>query len=195
MTVAEYLRQEETSAVRHEYVRGEVFAMVGGTFRHNQIAINLLVHLRAAVRGTCHVVINDVKVQVATDLIYYPDIAVECAERKGDDLILDQPCLVVEVTSRSTRRVDRGEKLDAYCRIPSLRAYLIVDQTRRRVTHHWRDQIGAWRSDELTEMGTMRLSCPETELTLDQIYRDVELPPLGVAEGEWDSGIEEYAAE
>jgi Uma2 family endonuclease len=196
MTVAEYLRHEETSAVRHEYVRGEVFAVTGGTFRHNRIAINVLMHLETAMRGgRCHAVINDVKVQAASDLIYYPDVAVECAERKGDDLILDQPCLVVEVTSKGTRRVDRGEKLDAYCRIPSLRAYLIIDQTRRRVTHHWRDPIGVWQSDELPEMGTIHLSCPETDLTLDQIYRDVELPPLGVAEGDWDSGVEEYGAE
>lgn len=32
---AEYLRMEVQSQVRHEYVNGEVFAMTGGTLRHN----------------------------------------------------------------------------------------------------------------------------------------------------------------
>jgi Uma2 family endonuclease len=195
MTVAAYLRFEEASTIRHEYVRGDVFAMTGGTFRHNQIAGNVFAQLRAATRGgPCHVIISDVKVQAADDLIYYPDVAVECVKRRGDDLILDQPCLVVEVTSRSTRRVDRGEKPEAYRHIPSLRAYLIIDQTRRRVTHHSRDANGQWASTELMDAGSFRVPCPDTTLTLDQIYEGVELPPLGVAE-EWDTGVEEYATE
>src|SRR5262245_7161128 len=158
MTIAEYLRFEEASTVRHEYVRGDVFAMVGGTYRHSQITLNIAVHLKAAVRGgPCHVIVSDVKVQADEDVIYYPDVSVECVARNGDDLILHQPCLVVEVTSRSTRRIDRGEKLDAYRRLPSLRAYLIVDQTRRRVTHHWRDVDGTWMSADVMDSGEITL--------------------------------------
>jgi Uma2 family endonuclease len=195
MSVAEYLRFEHASALRHEYVRGDVFVMVGGTFRHNQITLNIATHLRAgARRGPCHVVMNDMKVQVDEDHIYYPDVAAECVERKGEDLILDQPCLVVEVTSRGTRRIDRGEKLDAYRQIPSLRTYLIVDQSRRRVTHHWRDADGTWMSEEVTDAGAIGLPCPKTTLSLDEIYDDIELPPLGVAEPDWDSE-EDYSTE
>ena len=195
MTVAEYLRYEEASPIRHEYVHGDVYAMTGGTFRHNQITGNVFAQLKAAARGgPCHVIVNDFKVQAAEDLIYYPDVAVECVDRKGEDLLLDQPCVVVEVTSRSTRRVDRGEKLDAYRRIASVRAYLIVDQTGRRVTHHSRQPNGEWTSEEIADKGTIRLPCPATTLTLDQIYEAVELPPMGVAE-EWDSGVEDYATE
>lgn len=187
MTVAEYLRFEEASQVRHEFVHGDVFTMTGGTFRHSQIAGNAFAHLRAAVRGgPCHVSAGDMKVRADQDIIYYPDVAVECVARKGDDLILDQPCLVVEVTSRSTRRIDRGEKLYAYRRIPSLRAYLIVEQSRRRVTHHWRDVDGTWMSADIMDAGEITLACPETSLTLDAIYEGVELPPLGVAEAEAD---------
>jgi Uma2 family endonuclease len=187
MTVAEYLRFEEASTVRHEYVRGDIFTMTGGTYRHSQITLNIAMHLRTVARGgPCHVIVNDVKVQAGEDIIYYPDVAVECVARKGDDLILDQPCLVVEVTSRSTRRIDRGEKLEAYRRMPSLRAYLIVDQSRRRVTHHWRDVDGTWMSADIMDTGEIILACPQTSLTLDAIYEGVELPPLGVAEPEVD---------
>ncbi len=68
--------------------------------------------------------------------------------------------------------------------MPTLRAYLLVEQHRKRVTHHWRDAAGRWQSTDLSGSGVISLPCPETELTLDQIYEDVEMPPLGVAEPE-----------
>ena len=58
------------------------------------------------------------------------------------DIVAREPCIVVEVTSPSTARIDRGEKLEAYRRIPALRAYLIVDHRRRRVERHWRESPG-----------------------------------------------------
>src|SRR5262245_57523730 len=112
MTFAEYLAFDETSDIRHEFVRGEVFAMVPGTFRHNPIALNIAFKLSLAEQtGPCQTVMEDVKVRAGDEIIYYPDVAVECAPRGGEDLILEEPCVVVEVTSRGTRRVDRGEKL------------------------------------------------------------------------------------
>jgi Uma2 family endonuclease len=195
MTFAQYMKAELTSPVRHEFVRGEVFAMVGGTARHNRITGNVFARLKAAEAGTtCRAYVNDVKVRVDSDTVYYPDVVVECVPRGPEDLILDQPCVVVEVTSKGTRRVDRGEKQENYRRIESLRLYLIVDQTRRRVTRHWRADSG-WKSEELAGTGSIPIPCLDTTLTLDQIYEDVEMPPLGVAEPDYDTGVEdeEYA--
>jgi Uma2 family endonuclease len=48
----DYLRREETSDVRHEYVGGEVHAMVGGTLRHNRIAQNITRLLADRLDGT-----------------------------------------------------------------------------------------------------------------------------------------------
>jgi Uma2 family endonuclease len=102
--------------------------------------------------------------------------------------VLDSPCVVVEVTSKSTRRTDRTEKLENYRRIASLELYLIVDQMRRRVSRHWRDG-SEWRLGEIEGDGAVSIPRLETTLTLDVVYEDVELPPLGVAEAaayEWD---------
>jgi len=41
ISVQDYLADELTSEVRHEYVNGEVFAMVGTSAAHNLIALNL----------------------------------------------------------------------------------------------------------------------------------------------------------
>ena len=87
------------------------------------------------------------------------------------------------MTSPSTARIDRGEKLEAYRRIPALRSYLIVDHRRRRVNRHWRDAEGAeWRHEELVAEGRVPVPCLDVELTLDEIYRRVELPAVGEPE-------------
>jgi Uma2 family endonuclease len=91
--------------------------------------------------------------------------------------------VVVEVTSPSTARIDRGEKLDAYRSIATLQAYLIIDHRRRRVERHWRDALGSeWRREEIVGEGRLRVPCLDVELTLDEIYERVELPSVGEPE-------------
>lgn len=51
LTVEEYLRMEEHARVRHEYVAGEVYAISGGTVRHNRIILNIATLLRDAGGG------------------------------------------------------------------------------------------------------------------------------------------------
>jgi Uma2 family endonuclease len=182
MGVGEYLRFEESSPERHEYVAGEVYAMTGATLRHSLIVQNLSFRLMERARGgRCRVHTQNLKLRVGDDRIYYPDVLVLCTALPGDTLVVADPCLVVEVTSPSTARVDRGEKLDAYRRVASLGTYLVVDERRRRVDRHWRDAAGAWRREEYAGQGTGPVACPEaTGLSLDEIYEGVDVP--GVAE-------------
>src|SRR5262245_51494053 len=121
MTVEEYLAFENSSPMRHEFVAGRVYAMTGTTARHNRIVSNIHARLRTATsKGTCAAYFIDLRVRVARNRIYYPDAVVVCTPHHGDALLFETPCLVVEVTSAATRRIDRGEKLDAYLGIPSL---------------------------------------------------------------------------
>ena len=188
MSVEEFLDAERLSPTRHEYVAGQVYAMAGTTGRHNAIALNVVTRLRAAARnGPCAAYIVDLKVRAAPDRIYYPDGVVVCTPHDGDTLVFDEPCLVLEVTSRSTRRIDRGEKLDAYLAIPSLRAYVIAEQDRRHVTLYSREVGGSWNREEVVSSGTMKLPCPPTVLTLDDVYEGVEMPPPTVREDvDWE---------
>ncbi|MBI4546293.1 MAG: Uma2 family endonuclease [Gemmatimonadetes bacterium] len=174
LTLEEYLGLEEASAVKHEYVAGEMYALAGVSPRHNLIALNIAAALRAAARGgPCRVYIADVKLRTPRDRIYYPDVMVVCVPGYEADTIQTAPCVVVEVTSRGTARIDRQEKLLAYQQIPELMAYLIVDQDRRRVERHWRGEDGVWRRTDCTE-GAVPFPCTEIELTMDQIYEGVE---------------------
>ena len=103
-------------------------------------------------------------------------------------IALDQPCLIVEVTSASTRRTDRGEKLDAYRNIDSLRAYLIVEQLRRQVTYYTRDGRSEWTRSDLGNYGELAIPCPLTQLTLEGIYDGVDAVPLKIGEAEPQGG-------
>jgi Uma2 family endonuclease len=145
----DYLRREEASEVRHEYVGGEVHAMVGGTLRHNRIAGNIYRLLTQRLEGTpCQVFMEGVKLHVqAADAVYYPDVLVYCGSNVADDTkVLQDAALVVEVLSDSTMEIDRREKLAAYRKLPALRGYWIVSQTERRVEVHARDGTGQWRA-------------------------------------------------
>jgi Uma2 family endonuclease len=129
----------------------------------------------------------DLLVRADPNRIYYPDCVVVCNPHAGDTVMFDEACLVVEVTSRSTRRTDRGEKLDAYLRMPSLRGYLVIEQTRRHMTAYVRDAAGEWRREEAMAAGSIQLPCLDVPLTLAQVYKGVDLPPLRVREAAVDA--------
>lgn len=175
MTVDEYLAFEEASDVRHEYVDGYVYAMTGGSLRHNAIAGNIYKRLsRAAGDGPCRVFISDVKVRVAESKFYYPNVVAVCGPVDMDGSVIRNPCLIVEVLSPSTRAVDQREKVAAYRTIDSLAAYLTVEQSQRVVEWHYRDgSVGGWGLGAFSA-GTARtripVPCPEVGLTLDEIY-------------------------
>ena len=189
LSLEEFLAFENGAPQRHEFVRGRVFAMSGTTVRHNRVATNIYKKLAAAARGgPCKVYVIDLKVQASNDRVYYPDAVVVCAPHDDMTLMFVAPCLVVEVTSRSTRRIDRGEKLDAYLAMPSVRGYMIAEHDRRHVTMYTRASGGEWLREEIVGTGEVTVPCPTALLSLDDIYEGVEPVPLHVREDADDDG-------
>ncbi len=187
MSLDEYLAWEEGNAVKHEYVSGEAYAMSGVTVRHNLITLNVVRALHAVARRRgCRMLATDVKLRAGADRIYYPDAMMVCGAAASVELVIDEPSLVVEVTSPSTRATDRREKLDAYMRLPSLRSYLIIEQRRRHALIYTRDASAGWTRDEIAGTGDVGIAFLDTPLSLDDIYDDVPLPPRSVGESdEW----------
>jgi Uma2 family endonuclease len=175
----EYLQIEKASRdVRHEYVAGYLYAMVGANRLHNQIAFNLRVQLTNHIGDRpCQVVSETTKVRTPLDDVYYPDVAVTCDPSDSDLLVISRPCLVAEVLSPSTAQVDRREKLRAYEVIPSLQCYLVVYQEEQRVQRYSRAAADEpWETELITD-GMVRVPCPvEAEFPLSSLY--VLLPPL-----------------
>lgn len=82
ITIEDYLEGELLSDIRHEYIDGEVYAMVGASAAHNIIVGNLFAALHAHLRGgPCQVFMADMKTHIQWqegERFYYPDIQVCC---------------------------------------------------------------------------------------------------------------------
>src|SRR5580658_3764330 len=85
LSVEDYLAGELKSEIRHEYIGGLVYAMAGTSSEHNLICQNLLIALRAHLRGKpCQVFMESLKLRLRTaneDIFYYPDLIVTCDPR------------------------------------------------------------------------------------------------------------------
>ena len=174
LSEAEYLASEERSPIRHEYMGGELYAMAGGSQRHNRIALNAASALLSDLRSTpCQVFMSDVKLHVAHDnAYYYPDVMVACNEASplaGEAQIVADPLLVVEVLSPATETIDRREKLAAYRRVPSVMEYVLVSQDRQQVEIYRRQGDIGWlylsfEAGETVEFSSVALALPIGEL-------------------------------
>jgi Uma2 family endonuclease len=176
LTIEEFFKLEESASMRHEYVGGVLYALAGASVRHNLLIGNIVAALRPSARERgCDVLTETVKLRIGDDVVYYPDIMVACNPDDTDPLYRTNPCLIIEVLSPTTSSIDRREKAMAYRRVPDLETYLIVYQDERHIERHWRSPDGAWQHAELHTKGIVPLPCPGIELTIDDLYGDVDL--------------------
>jgi Uma2 family endonuclease len=182
-TLQEYLAAEERSPIKHEFYRGEVFAMAGGTPQHNRIAGNIFARLHRFLEGTpCEPFGSDQRIRVpAADLTTYPDVSVVCGELALDPLdrhAITNPRVIFEVLSESTENYDRGPKFELYQKLDSLAEYIVVSQTEAKIIHYARQDNGSWLYRLIVgKEATLRLPSIDCELPLAAIYRGAELEP------------------
>lgn len=177
MTYAEYRDGELAAEVKHEYLRGEVFAMTGGTPQHSALAARITALLSRELGGRpCRVFSSDLRVRIeATDLATYPDVSVVCDKIEtaaDDDHAIINPSLLVEVLSNSTEAYDRGQEAAHYRRIPSLRAYLLVSQHEPHLELFIRRDDGTWSLLEAEVDQRLRIEPLGIELSVAEVYDD-----------------------
>ncbi len=178
LSAEDYLELEQKSDVRHEYVRGRVFAMAGVTKAHDAIVVNLTVLVGSQIRGSgCRVFSSDMKLRVtATGSFYYPDLMVSCEAYSPKAIFNESPSLIVEVVSPSTSDIDRREKLQAYQTISSLNEYAIVYQDERKIELYRRVLPNNWAATIYQGSEYFVISsipAVEIKLSLDDIYESV----------------------
>ena len=133
ITEQQYLHGELQSQIKHEFVQGEVFAMVGASSAHNWISGNIFAELRTHLKGKpCRPYMSDMKVRIAENF-YYPDVLVDCSDIANDAYFVETPILIVEVMSASTKTYDKTFKLQQYKNIPTLQEYVMVEQNTQLV--------------------------------------------------------------
>lgn len=175
LTEQQYLALERSAAVRSEFHRGEVFAMVGASRNHNLIALNVSSRIHEQLEDRrCEVYQSDMRVKVrASGLYTYPDVVAICGEPQFEDNHVDtllNPQVVLEVLSPSTESWDRGRKFGHYRQVPSLQEYVLISQDRMLVEKFARQSDGQWLLSEL--------SLPDEQLTLESIECAIRLSDI-----------------
>ena len=175
ITADEYLNIELSSAIKHEFVAGQIYAMSGGSLPHNIIAGNLYLALKQHLKGgPCRAFILDVKIHItAADAFYYPNVVVSCEGFRGEHY-LESPILIIEVLSPSTASFDRQRKRQDYQLLPSLREYVLVSQDSMYARVFQRDESagGLWREGIFIDGSVISLSSVGLEIPIEQIYED-----------------------
>lgn len=178
ISVADYLAGERVSKTKHEYAGGLIYAMAGGKNVHNSIAGTFFGAMYTQLRGRpCKPFNSDTKVRIQLPTqtrFYYPDGMVVCEPNAADDTYQDQPVVLAEVVSRSTRRIDEGEKRDAYLTIPTLSAYLIIESEAARVVVYHRTDSGFETKLYEGLDSTVPLEAIEARLLLSELYEGVD---------------------
>lgn len=178
----DYLRLERDATYKHEYYAGEILAMAGASFAHNQICANLTASLVSLLRGRgCTPVGSDQRVHVKNKSSFlYPDLSVVCGrpeflEDKKPDTLLN-PVFIAEVLSTSTKDKDRGEKFMLYRQLTSLRHYLLLDSESVHAELYSLDRQGHWVLTETRELNSvLDLAALGCQLSLTDAYEGVTL--------------------
>ena len=175
-TCQDYLLVEEGSRVRHEYLDGEIYAMAGGTPEHAALAMSVGASLLGQLRERpCRVKSSGLRVRVlATGLATYPEVTVVCGPLERDPescATVVNPTVIVEVLSDGTEDYDRGEKLEHYRQVPSLRECVLVSHRERLIESWRREADGSWSHHQAGPSATLRLESIGCDLSVDEVYR------------------------
>lgn len=167
--------------VKHEYYKGEIFAMSGASIAHNKIAINCTLDIGNKLKGKkCQLFGSDLRIHIPKNTLYtYPDISIVSGEIETTDTKFDtitNPSVIIEIHYSSTRNYDKGEKITLYREIDSLQEYILIDSERIIVEKFIRNTDHSW---QLTEYKTIEqsfsISTVGIEMQLFDIYEGIKM--------------------
>jgi Uma2 family endonuclease len=178
LTVDEFLelefRFDEDVSPRIELDNGKISAMAGGSALHSMVQGNVFSALLVKLRGSgCRPHGPDMGVRTNDLSLRYPDVSVFCGHQNPEDAKLryfNDPKLLVEVLSPSTRRKDEGIKLFEYRALSSLEAILYVDPEAQIVRLSTRTEAGGWQDAEVTTGREIKLATLGVILSWDEIF-------------------------
>ena len=175
-SIEEYLQMENEALEKHEYYKGEIFAMSGAGNRHNIIAINIILSLGNSLKGkSCQPYGSDMRIHIPGNTLFtYPDISVVCGDiinADADENSTTNPTVIIEILSPSTRNYDRGVKFMLYRAIPTLKEYILVEAESIHVEQFAINKEGLWQLKEYSgKDDQLMLESLGVNLILKDIY-------------------------
>lgn len=181
--IAEYLEMEREAEIKHEFYKGEIFAMAGAGATHNIITKNMLGELYATLKGKpCQPYGSDMRIHIPQNTLFtYPDISIICGDIKtspedeNNDTAIE-PIVLVEVLSPSTKSYDRGEKFKLYRDIPSLQEYILIDTESINIEIFSINATGHWELEEYKTLGgALKIKAINASISIADIYDGTKL--------------------
>ena len=172
-TEAEFFTWQARQPDRYELVNGFPLRMMSGARRaHDRIVRNVITALHRRLQDhPWETFTADFAVRTGPDQIRRPDAGVDCAPGEGEELVANDPKLVIEVLFPITSRFDLYDKLDEYRAMNGLTDIVLIATDAIAVRHHHRDDAGGWVRRDLASLdGTIGLPTLGIELPLCDIY-------------------------
>ena len=180
-TVNEYLEMESQADERHEYYKGEIFAMAGARIQHDLVVGNIFYALKLKLKGSpCRPHTSDVRIYIKADSLFtYPDISVICGEPislNDDNMNVINPVIIFEVLSPGTQNYDRNQKFEFYKNIPTLREYILVDPDTISIEAHYLTKESNWQLKVYNSIDdVLRLYSVLASVELKDIYEGTKI--------------------
>lgn len=172
---------QRNSDSRCDFWDGKLIELEATTKAHNRIKRNLVRKLDGPeLNGKgCELFDENVMTQLKNRQKYvYPDIVISCEPMDNDPLVVQYPCIIIEILSDGTEQYDRTEKFFKYQRIPSVEQCVFVSQKMMAVESFIRSTEDQWMFTPLEDAASI-LSFPKlgVSIKLEHIYEGIALKP------------------
>jgi Uma2 family endonuclease len=180
VTLQEFLNMERNSTEKHEYFKGDIFAIGGASISHNIISVNCLTEIKNALKGKkCRPYGSDLRIHIPKNTLYtYPDISIICGEIETIDDKFDtatNPSVIIEILPPSKKNYDKGQKFDLYRDIDTLKEYILIDSEKYMVEKFHRNDDNSWFLTEYKNIeSNFFIDTIGVEMELSSIYSDVQ---------------------
>lgn len=170
-SVEDYLTDELSRDRKHQLIDGHIVMMAGASINHERISVNILTEFRNHLKSSpCEPLGSDMKVKIGSNF-FYPDAMVDCHFDESRPYYTESPSIIVEVLSKSTRRMDETRKKFAYINIPALQEYVLIEQEFVDIEVIRRSE--GWVSKHYFLGDTVTLESIDLSLSVAEIYHRV----------------------
>ena len=181
MTIEEYLHFEKAGDLKHEYYRGDVFAMAGTKPHHNVISKNLVRDIATALCGkSCQPYGSDMRIHIPENTLFtYPDISIICGDivpSEYDEDTATQPLVIIEILSKTTKDYNRIGKFKLHRDIATLKEYILVDSESVNIEAFRINSNNHWELEEYkTLSGKLSIPSVQVDILIADIYDGTKL--------------------
>ena len=168
-TVESFLAWEDRQEGKYEFDGVEIVEMTGGSIAHQRIAFNICMTLMRLIGDRPLMPLMEMRLRAETR-VRYPDVSLCAGPLDQTTRTLTDALALFEVLSADTATTERVQKLIDYAVLPSLRCYVLVEQTAIAATLLTREPGGPWIATPHTG-GALVLPRLDIAVPLADLYR------------------------